>query len=152
MEEMSGEKTMTIEDYIEDFVDVPENGTNWKVLGTTKEISIETKTEDGFDLIYTKPEFQDEVKALDGKEIILKGFMFPLDETQKQKLFLFGPFPLSCPFRYHVGPALVVEVHAKKNPVLFDYEPVTLKGTFELVYDDPQYSVFYRLKNTKQIK
>lgn len=152
MEEGSGEKTMTIEDYIEDFVDVPENGTNWKLLGTTKEITIETKTDDGFDLIYAKPEFQKEVKALDGKEIILKGFMFPLDGTPDQKLFLFGPFPLSCPFRYHVGPALVVEVHADKNPVTFDYDPVTLKGTLELVPDDPEYSVFYRLKNVKQIK
>jgi hypothetical protein len=79
-------------------------------------------------------------------------YMFPLNETEEQKLFLFGPFPLSCPFQYHVGPALVLEVHADKNPVTFDYEAITITGTLELVPDDPEYSVFYRLNNAKQVK
>ena len=78
--------------------------------------------------------------------------MFPLDETEGQKHFLFGPFPLSCPFQYHVGPSLVVEVHADKNPVFFDYEPVTIAGTLELVPEDREYSVFYRLKDAQEIK
>lgn len=152
IEDIRGEQTKTIEDYIEDFVDVPEGGINWKVFGTTQEIHIETKDADGFDLAYTKPEFAPEVKALDGQQIKIKGYMFPLDETEEQKLFLFGPFPLSCPFQYHVGPALVLEVHADKNPVTFDYEAITITGTLELVPDDPEYSVFYRLNNAKQVK
>lgn len=148
----SGEQTKTIEDYIKDYVDVPEGATDWKIFGTTKEIQIQTKTSDGYDLIYSKPDFQPEVKALDGKEIKVKGYMFPLDETDDQKQFLFGPFPLTCPFQYHVGPTLVIEVHADNHPIKFDYEPVTIKGTLELVADDPEYSVFYRLKDAKEIK
>ncbi len=150
-EQNSDGTARTILDYVEDYVDVPEGGTDWRIFGATKEINIETKTEDGYDLVYQKPEFQPEIKALDGKEIILKGFMFPLDEAENQKRFLFGPFPLSCPFHYHVGPALVVEVHAEKAPITFSYEPVTLKGKLELVPDDPETSVFYRLHNARDI-
>ena len=151
-EQNSDGTTRTLMDYIEDYVDLPEGATDWKILGTTKEINIETKTEDGYDLIYQKPDFSPEVKALEGQEITVKGYMFPLDETEEQKLFLFGPFPVSCPFHYHVGPSLVLEVHADSHPVAFDYEPVVITGTLELVPDDPEYSVFYRLNNAKQVK
>jgi len=151
-EEISGETNMNIEDYIKDYVDVPEGGTNWKIFGTTKEIKAHTKTEDAYDNQYSKPSFQPEIKVLDGKKIKIKGYMFPLDGAEKQKLFLFGPFPLSCPFQYHVGPPLVLEVHANKHPIAFDYEPVTITGTLELVPDDPEYSVFYRLKDARQVK
>lgn len=152
MEEASGEPTLNIEDYIEDFVDVPKGGTDWKLLGTTQTIEVRAKTEEGYDNHYNQPIFQPEVTALDGKEMKIKGYMFPLDEAEKQKLFLFGPFPLSCPFQYHVGPSLVIEVRAYAHPVTFNYEAVTLKGTLELVPDDPEYGVFYRLKNAKIVK
>ena len=151
-EESSGEATMTITDYIQDYVDVPEGAVDWKVFGTTTETEAHARTEDGYDNQYSKPNFQPEVKALDGKEIIVKGYMFPLDGTEEQKLFLFGPFPLTCPFQYHVGPPLVIEVHADNHPVKFDYEPVVITGTLEVVPDDPEYSVFYRLKDARQVK
>lgn len=142
--------TRTISDYIKDYVDIPKGGTDWKIFGQTKEISIEKKDTEGYDLQYYKPDFPAEVTALDGKEIILKGYMFPLDSTEEQSLFLFGPFPINCPFQYHVGPSLVMEVKADK-PVKFDYEPLTLKGTLQLVKDDPENSVFYRLVRAKKI-
>ena len=78
--------------------------------------------------------------------------MFPLEATHDQKLFLFGPFPVSCPFHYHVGPSLVLEVNAGESPVAFDYEPIVIAGTLHLVENDPEYSVFYRLKNARQVK
>jgi len=77
--------------------------------------------------------------------------MFPLDVTEDQRLFLFGPFPMSCPYQYHVGPALVLEVHAQDHPVAFSYDPVQLTGTLELVPEDKEYSVFYRLKDARKV-
>ncbi len=151
-EEFIHDSSRDLTDYITEFVDIPKGGLDWKLFGKTKEINIETTTEDGYDSTYTKPEFQPELKALDGKEVKIKGYMFPLGEEEKQKLFLFGPFPLSCPFRYHVGPPLVIEVHANKNPIKFDYEPITIIGKLELVDEDPEYSIFYRLKNTRLSK
>lgn len=152
IKEDNGEAMTSIMDSIKDYVDVPEGAMNWKLFGTTKEVEAHTKTKEGYDNQYSKPEFQPEVKALDDKEITIKGYMFPLDEAEDQKLFLFGPFPLTCPYHYHVGPNLVLEVHADNHPVKFDYEPVVITGTLELVPDDPEYSVFYRLKNARKIK
>lgn len=148
-----GERTLTIQDYIKDFVDIPEGAIDWKVLGSTQEKIIRGMDQDGLEFEYVLPVFSDEVKALDKQPIKIKGFMFPLEDAKNQSLFLFGPFPIGCPFHYHVGPNLVLEVHtAKRQEVPFSYDPIVLEGTLELVYDDKETGVFYRLKQARQIK
>jgi len=143
--------TRTIEDYIKDYIDVPKGATDWKIFGKTKEVNVEGKDADGMDFQFYRPEFPPEIKNLDGKEITVKGFMFPLNSTEKQSLFLIGPFPVNCPYQYHVGPSLVIEVHADKNPVKFSYDPVVVTGKLQLVNKDPEFSVFYRLLDAKTI-
>lgn len=142
----------TILDYIGDYVDVPEGALDWRVFGTTKEIKVEGKTKDGYDFEYVKPQFTKDIRKLDGREITIKGFMFPLNEARKQKLFLFGPFPVSCPFHYHVSSSLILEVHADGVPVKFSYDPVLLKGRLQLVDKDPENSTFYRLVDAREVK
>lgn len=144
--------TRTLEDYIKKYVDVPKGATDWKVFGKTKSIDIEGKTKDGMDFQYYKPEFTPEVKALDGKQVTVKGFMFPLNSSDDQTLFLFGPFPVNCPFQYHVGPSLVIEAHADNHPVKFTYDPVVVTGKLQLVSKDPEFSTFYRLMDAKLVK
>ena len=152
MEDGADAPTRTIEDYIKDYVDVPKGATDWKVFGSTKEVSVEGRDSDGLDFQYYKPEFSPEVKKLDGQEITVKGFMFPLGATEKQTNFLFGPFPVNCPFQYHVGPSLVLEVHTGPAPVAFSYEPLVIKGRLELVESDPDNSTFYRLKDARTVR
>lgn len=149
MEEGADAPTRTLQDYIKDYVDIPEGAIDWKIFGATGMQNIESTDGDGLELQYYKPQFPDDLKKLDGKTIKIKGFMFPLDESEKQGRFLFGPFPLNCPFQYHVQPNLVIEVDARANPVPFSYDPVTLSGTLELVPSDPENSTFYRLLGTK---
>lgn len=146
-EQNSDGTTRTIADYIEKYVDVPKGATNWKVFGATKEIEITGRDKDGMDFEYIKPEFPASVRALDGKKIVVKGFMFPLEGDEAQHLFLFGPFPVSCPFHYHVGPSLAIEVHTGAKPIDFSYDPITIAGTLELVEKDEENGVFYRLKD-----
>jgi hypothetical protein len=138
---------MSLKDLAKNYVDTPKGALDWRVLGATKEKNVEGKDKDGYDFQYFKPGFTEEVKALDGKEVTIKGFMFPLGAEEKQKEFLLGPFPVGCPFHYHVAPSLVLEVHADKKPVAFSYDPVTLKGKLELVVEDRENSTFYRLKD-----
>lgn len=152
IEEGSDAPTRGIEDYIKDFVDVPEGATDWKTFGKTKVLNVETKDSEGLDFQYYKPEFPPELKALDGKTVKIKGFMFPLDETEDQKLFLFGPFPLNCPFQYHVQSNLVIESHADKKPIPFTYDPLTLEGTLELVPEDKENSTFFRLRDVRSVE
>lgn len=144
--------SMTLKDLAKNYVDVPKGATDWKLLGSTAEKNIQGKDKDGYEYQYYKPVFTPEVKALAGREITVKGFMFPLDSSDKQKEFLLGPFPVGCPFHYHVAPALILEVHAGKKPAKFSYDPITVKGVLELVGDDPDSGVFYRLKNAEVVK
>lgn len=152
-EEGADAPTRTIEDYIKDFVDIPKGGTDWKLLGKTKVMDINARDADGMDLVYQKPDFPKDVKALDKTKIRIKGYMFPLDADERQSEFLFGPFPLNCPFQYHVTPALVIETHTAKDfPIKFSYDPMTIEGTLELVPEDKDLSTFYRLRDVKLIK
>ena len=67
-----------------------------------------------------------------------------------QNLFLLGPFPLSCPYHPHTSSNLLIEVHADV-PVLFSYEAVNITGKLELVPNDEEYNMFFRLKNAKLV-
>lgn len=134
--------------YVRDFVTVPEGGISWDIFAETKEIPYNEKDKDGFDNIGTRPQFPASLQKLDGQTVILQGYMFPLQESDGQTEFLFGPFPLSCPYHYHAGPRLTVEAHAK-TPVKFTYDAVTLTGTLVLVPRDDDTNVFYRLKDAR---
>jgi len=152
MEQGTNGFNRTLQDYIKDYVDIPEGAIDWRTIGKTREINVEGKDKDGYDFQYYKPDFPPEIQALNGKEIKIKGFMFPLDPTDNQTWFLFGPFPINCPYQYHVGPSLVLEAHADDHPVKFSYDPIILTGTLELVPLDTENQVFYRLRNARQIK
>lgn len=133
------------------YVSVPEGGLNWKIFAETKSIPYSYTDEEGQELHGVKPEFPAALQNLDGQEITMQGYMFPLDAKDEQSVFIFGPFPVSCPYHYHVGPALVMEAYSREK-ITFGYEPITLKGKLELVPRDDTYNVFYRLREAKPVK
>lgn len=150
LEELEGSSSSYIKesllDAVPDFVKTPEGGVSWQLLATTQENEVIVgKVEDG-DLISVRPDFSKDVKNLDGQTVVMQGYMFPLEQKEEQTRFLFGPFPMSCPYHYHVGPSMVIEAHAKA-PITFSFDALTLTGTFELVPVDDEYNVFYRLKD-----
>jgi len=127
-----------------------EGATPWQLFAATKEKQKKVTFPDGSYSFDVSPGFSDNMRALGGTEITLHGFMFPLEQSDKQSTFLFGPYPPSCPFHYHVGPNLVVEVHMKK-PIAFAWDEVRLKGTLELLEKDPN-GVFYKLNNAEMVR
>lgn len=147
---MMDESERDIASYIPDFVKVPHGGVSWDVFTQTKEITTSGKDEQGMDYEFKMPGFSDAIKKLDGQEVIMQGYMFPLEAEEKQSEFLFGPFPVSCPYHYHVGPSMVIEVHAKK-PIKFSYEPIDIKGRLELVPKDMETEVFYRIYDAVEV-
>lgn len=136
---------------IPDFVATPEGGTDWQVFGRTKQIEYTEKDKSGYDRSGLRPEFQDDLKKLDGQNILVRGFMFPMDQNEQQAVFLLGPFPLTCPYHYHVSNNLIIETHAKK-PIAFSYDAITLRGRLELVARDDDYNTFYRLRDAEPTK
>lgn len=121
----------------------------WEVFAKTKEVQKCIVDKAGFDYCLIKPAYSSQIKALDNKEVVLMGFMFPLQQSEKQTNFLIGPFPASCPFHYHAGPARIVEVNSKE-PIKFTYDPITLKGTLSLKYNEDT-GIFYYLNNARKI-
>lgn len=145
------EVTRSLLSSIPDFVKTPEGGTNWDIFGETKQNPYDYTDKDGMDWSGVRPEFSERLKKLDGQEILIQGYMFPLDQTEQQSQFLLGPFPVSCPFHYHVTPNLIIEAHAK-TPVEFSYDAIDIKGRLELVPKDDEYNVFYRLHDVEVIQ
>lgn len=133
---------------VEDFIDLPEGGTPWEIFGETGEDEYQFIDEEGFEWVGVRPKFSKNLKELDSKNILVQGYMFPLDQDEKQKNFLIVPFPPSCPYYPHVSSNLIIEVHADP-PISFSYDAINIKGNLELVHKDDMYNIFYRLKDAK---
>ena len=119
----------------------------WQLFGKTKEIEDCTIDKDGFDYCLIKPVYDDKIKKYNGKTVTIMGFMFPLEQSEKQKKFLIGPYPLSCPFHYHVGPSQVIEI-SSDEAVDFSFDPITIKGKLKVKYNE-ETGTFYYLKIMK---
>lgn len=126
-------------------LEVTGDAISWDVFAKTKENMNCKMGDDGIEMCSITPEYSNEIKELDGQEVMLMGYMFPLEQSEKQKNFLIGPYPLSCPFHYHIGPSQVVEVVAKE-PLDFSYDPITVKGKLSMRFNK-ETGVFYYLEN-----
>lgn len=97
---------------------------------------------------YTK-KFSDALKSLDGEEIKLAGFIYPLEQAENQTHFLFSGFPPGCPFCLPAGPDQLVEVFMEE-PVPYTDGPVIVTGRFELLHNDPS-GLMYRLHDARPV-
>ncbi len=78
------------------------------------------------------PIFADKIKALEGKEVLIKGYMVPLDELMGQNFFVLSAFPYNmCFFCGGAGPETVMEVNTVKE-IEFTEKPILIKGILEL--------------------
>jgi hypothetical protein len=97
------------------------------------------------------PVFGPEVKALEGKQITLQGYMIPLEGIEgmfKPTHFILSSLPVeACFFCGTGGPETVVEVHMKK-PVEYTKEVIKLKGKLTLNGLDP-YQMMYILEEAE---
>jgi hypothetical protein len=125
------------------------NALPWELFSKTKEISTRRNFPDGSYTFDISPGYSTELKKFSGTQVTLMGFMFPLEESDKQHNFLLGPYPMSCPFHYHVGPSQIVEVIMKnKEKIDFSFDPVTLKGNLATRHNK-ETGVFYYLEEAE---
>jgi len=86
---------------------------------------------------YEKPVFTDAVKALDGKAIVLPGYMVPLENVTASKQILLSSLPLNACFFCGVGgPETAVEVNLKSETRWID-KPIEVRGVLRLNASDP---------------
>ena len=82
------------------------------------------------------PVFSEDVRALEGQEVEVRGYIIPVDGYKSQSEFVFSAFPYNmCFFCGGAGPETVMEVVAA-TPIAYTTEPVTIRGILHLNEED----------------
>jgi hypothetical protein len=86
-----------------------------------------------------------EVKALDGKTITVKGFVLPMDGSDRTQHFLISRNTPVCMYCPPGQPNEVVEVQAKR-PIAWTNKVVAITGKLSLINDGEQ-ALFFRIED-----
>lgn len=93
--------------------------------------------------------FPESIQKLEGKEIALSGYMYPLSQERQQLHFMLSALPISACFFCGIGgPQTVVEVYAK-HPVTMQDGAIHIQGTLRLQHE--QDSMLYQLMNASLV-
>ncbi len=110
---------------------------NWPVLYSVTYKS--GSTEDGEVKI---PVFNEKLRALEGKSIVLPGYMVPSSNGLKVQEFMLSSLPLNACFFCGVGgPETVVLVRLKRTES-FNDKPVEVRGVLRLLPSDPDGMIY----------
>lgn len=91
------------------------------------------------------PTFSEDIKALEGKEIIIKGHIIPLDVSSNDYVLSANPFA-SCFFCGNSGPETVMELELKTQYNFQTDEYKSFKGILRLNSEDV-YALNYILES-----
>jgi hypothetical protein len=126
--------------------EVPEGVVGWDTLG-----NLDVRTEEVAPLqAIFHTDYSKENKALDGQEVKLMGFIFPLEGGLEHERFLLTAWPPSCPFCLPAGPSQMVEVFCEE-PIEFTEGAILIAGRFELLKDDPS-GLYYRMHDAAEVE
>ena len=116
---------------------------NWKVLS---ELEYE-KSRDEYGEIYV-PKFGANIRALEGKEITLAGYIIPFEGMFKPDHLIISSVPVaSCFFCGGAGPESVAEIYLEES-VKYTAKKVTVSGKLALNDKDVD-QLMYILKDAK---
>jgi len=128
-----------------------QSGTNESLWKTLARITYKKEYDEFLGFKIDKPVFSDQIKALNGKEVTVKGFIIPVEGYKGQKEFILSAFPYSmCFFCGGAGPESVMEVSAIE-PIDYSAESVVIKGKLKLNSDDVN-KLMYSLTEAKLVK
>jgi hypothetical protein len=128
------------------FYQVPEGVVGWDTLG-----ALEVTTEVIAPLqARFHTDYSEAIEALDGQEVKLMGFIYPLEGGLEHERFLLTAWPPSCPFCLPAGPSQMVEVFCE-DPVEFTEGAILMAGRFEVLEDDPS-GMYYRMHDAALVE
>ena len=115
----------------------------WSTLG-------ETKVKFNHDAGTYSANIPPAVKALNGSELSISGFILPLEAEEKFSHFLLSKRTPTCAFCPPGEPNEIIEVYTE-TPQKWDDNIVTYTGTFELI-DNKDLGVFFKLTKARIVK
>ena len=122
-----------------------QNIITWELL---KNVEFDEIWSEEFQAYYMVPKFSNAVKAMDGKEVQIRGFIIPVDIVQDYYVLSANPYS-SCFFCGQAGPESVMEIEmVKKYEGLRMDQVITFKGKLKLNVDDI-YQLNYILKDAE---
>ena len=96
------------------------------------------------------PQFEQMHKDLDGKDVIIEGFIIPIDDIGFSLALSKYPFA-NCFFCGNASPASVLGLYLKDKRERYKIDAFKkFRGTLYLNYDNP-YEFFYILKDAREI-
>ena len=105
----------------------------WKTLG---KITFKKKYDEMLGFKVDVPVFSPAVKALEGKEVTIRGYIIPVEGYKSHNEFIFSAYPYNmCFFCGGAGPETVMEVVAKE-PIEYTAEAITIRGKLATNEDD----------------
>ena len=120
----------------------------WRTLGDVRFTDKYSEEEEAY---YYYPHFGSSVKALEGKQVYLKGYMFAIDPKKGIYILSRNPFA-ACFFCGNAGPESIVELKLKPGHDKFRMDQVvTIKGRLKLNQDDV-YQCNYILEDAEPYK
>ncbi len=120
----------------------------WKTLS---KITYKKEMDELMGFKIDKPVFSAPIKALEGKEITIKGYVIPVEGYKSHKEFIFSAFPYNmCFFCGGAGPETVMEIEAT-DPIKYTTDPIVLKGKLALNSEDIN-RLMYKLTEVTEVK
>lgn len=115
----------------------------WEML---KDVTFKKKWYPQESIFMLYPTFGPGIKKMEGKEIIIKGYLIPVDASTN--MYVLSAFPYSqCFFCGGAGPESVMSLKFRKNSKKFKTDEMhTLSGVLQLNADDV-YEMNYILKD-----
>jgi len=121
---------------------------NWDTLA---DVSFVTEYVEKYDADFFVPSFGPQVKALEGKEVVLKGYMLPVAPDEDVFILSKNTYA-SCFFCGVGGPETIVEIQFKPgHPQFVMDQVVKIKGILSLNKDDVEHCN-YILKEAEVFK
>lgn len=116
--------------------------------GLLQDIKYDLKYIEDLEMSVYTPLFSDAIKKLDGKEVIIEGYIIPLLEEGNEVALSANPYA-SCFFCGAAGPASVMSVFLKEDGEKFKLDDIRkFRGKLKLNYDDPE-QFYYMLEDAR---
>lgn len=116
---------------------------NWSDLSTG--ISWENNSPEPYFPVFQKANFSPDIRALEGEQVIITGYLLILDG--KQSIYLLSKNPMaSCFFCGNGGPETIVDLWFATKPSFVMDDLVSVEGTLRLNENNPNAS-YYRIEN-----
>lgn len=128
-----------------------QSGTTESLWKTLSKITYVKEYDEFLGFKIDRPVFSEEIKALNGKEVTVKGFIIPVEGYKGHTEFIFSAFPYSmCFFCGGAGPESVMEVQAIEA-ISYTAESIVLKGKLHLNSEDVN-KLMFSLSDARLVK